>query len=241
MSETPSIWPSRLMTSLTAAVTSGLSALMSPLPWISTRSPISSGKVGVVDDDVVALGLAVAHLRRLEILLADLTADDGREHYEQDPADDGRLPVRRTPPAGARREVAGLHLGSSSREFVREVLLGDMRRLPGTRPAAYECSQASRACGSPEPWCGQPLRAVRNPRASPPRRSRPAARRRQAHDRQLLARARDGEELGARGRLRGRRVRGQPADGQLAVEHRDGDGRSLACAHRRVSPWPVRS
>ena len=42
MSETPLIWPRRLTTSLTAAVTSGSSALIEPLPWISTRSPISS-------------------------------------------------------------------------------------------------------------------------------------------------------------------------------------------------------
>ena len=73
------------------------------------------GIVRVVDDDVVALGLAVAHLRRLEVLLADLAADDGGEDDEEDPADDGCLAMRRAPSAGARREVPGLHCG----EFLR--------------------------------------------------------------------------------------------------------------------------
>ena len=44
MSVTPSIFPSRLTTSFTAEVTAGSSDLIEPLPWMSTRSPIVSGK-----------------------------------------------------------------------------------------------------------------------------------------------------------------------------------------------------
>ena len=44
MSVTPSILSRRWTTSFTAAVTSGSSDLIEPLPWMSTRSPISSEK-----------------------------------------------------------------------------------------------------------------------------------------------------------------------------------------------------
>ncbi len=67
------------------------------------------GEAGVGDDHVAALGLAVAHRRRLEVLLADLAADHGGEDDEEDPADDGGLAVGGTPSAGACREVARLH------------------------------------------------------------------------------------------------------------------------------------
>ena len=43
VSSTPSMVSRRSTTSSVTAVTSGLSALMSPLPWISTRSLMSSG------------------------------------------------------------------------------------------------------------------------------------------------------------------------------------------------------
>ena len=44
MFSTPAIRSRRLTTSFTAAVTAGLSALIEPLPWMSTRSPIVAGK-----------------------------------------------------------------------------------------------------------------------------------------------------------------------------------------------------
>ena len=43
ISETPSSFPSRRTTSSTAAWTSGSSALIEPLPWMSTCSTTSSG------------------------------------------------------------------------------------------------------------------------------------------------------------------------------------------------------
>jgi hypothetical protein len=69
-------------------------------------------EAGGVDHGVVTLGLAVAHLSRLQALLADVAADHGREDHEQQPADYGCRAVLRTPPACARRDVAGFHLGT---------------------------------------------------------------------------------------------------------------------------------
>src|SRR3712207_6861685 len=56
-----------------------------------------------VDDHLAALGLAVAHRRRLQVLLADAACDDRGENDEEQPPEDGRLAVRGTPSACARR------------------------------------------------------------------------------------------------------------------------------------------
>ena len=67
------------------------------------------GEAGGLDDHVAALGLAAARRRLVEIVLADLAADDDGEDDEQDPAEDGRLAVLGAPSTDARCEVAGLH------------------------------------------------------------------------------------------------------------------------------------
>ena len=93
---------------------------------------------GGVDHHVVLLRLAVAHLGRLERLLADLAADDGREDHEQEPADDCLLAVLRAPSACALRDVAALHWGAppGSRGWV-------IGRLPPAPTASHMGQQAS--------------------------------------------------------------------------------------------------
>jgi hypothetical protein len=51
------------------------------------------GEARGLDDHVAALGLAVAGRRLVEVVVADLAADDDGEDDEQDPADDRRLAV----------------------------------------------------------------------------------------------------------------------------------------------------
>ena len=67
------------------------------------------GEACGLDDHVAAHGLAVALRRLVDVVQADLAADDGGEDDEQDPAEDGRLAVLGAPSTGARCEVAGLH------------------------------------------------------------------------------------------------------------------------------------
>ena len=67
------------------------------------------GEAGGLDDHVAALGLAAAGRRLVEVVLADLAADDDGEDDEQDPADDGRLAVLGAPSTDARCEVLRLH------------------------------------------------------------------------------------------------------------------------------------
>ena len=72
------------------------------------------GEARGLDDHVAAHGLAVALRRLVDVVQADLAADDGGEDDEQDPAEDGRLAVLRAPSTGARCEIAGLHQDLSS-------------------------------------------------------------------------------------------------------------------------------
>jgi hypothetical protein len=94
MSVMPSIRCRRLTTSRTAAVTAG------------SATP---GEARGLDDHVAALGLAIARRRLVEVVLADLAAQDGGEDDEGDPAEDGCPTVLRAPSTGSRREIAGLH------------------------------------------------------------------------------------------------------------------------------------
>ena len=113
MSVTPSICSRRLTTSLTAAVTSGPSALIEPLPWMSTRSPTSSGKPA----------LSTMMSWRLDSPLPIF--DDSRfcwptlppmtVHHEQDPAEDRRLAVAGAPPPPRAPGLGGCILGGSPR------------------------------------------------------------------------------------------------------------------------------
>ena len=66
------------------------------------------GEPGGRDDHVAALGLAAARLGVVDRVQPDPPADDGGEHDEQDPADDGQLAVLRAPSTGSRREITGL-------------------------------------------------------------------------------------------------------------------------------------
>ncbi len=135
------------------------------------------GEARVVDDHRAALGLAVAARRLLEVLLADLAADEGGEDDEEDPADDGRLAVGGTPSAGACREVARLH-GAPGKGFE-----GDRCSLPAG-PASLPGGLAGVRLPIKPRWavrpplgaeCGRP-QLVRRLRA-PCRRSRPRGRR----------------------------------------------------------------
>ena len=72
------------------------------------------GEARGLDDHVAALGLAAALRRLVDLVQADPAADDGGEHDEQDPAEDGRLAVLRAPSTGACCEVAGLASDLSS-------------------------------------------------------------------------------------------------------------------------------
>jgi hypothetical protein len=67
------------------------------------------GEACSLDDHVATLGLAIARRRLVDVVLADLAAEDGSEDDEQDPAKDGRLAVLRAPSTGSRREITGLH------------------------------------------------------------------------------------------------------------------------------------
>ena len=92
------------------------------------------GEVRVVDDGVVLLGLAVAHLGRLEVLLADLAADHGREDDEEDPAEDGGLAMLRRPPPARPARLRRRRYRPTSRR----------RRSPSGRLPA-SCAAASTA------------------------------------------------------------------------------------------------
>ena len=76
------------------------------------------GEAGGLDDHVAALRLAAAGRRLVEIVLADLAADDDGEDDEQDPAEDGRPAVLGAPTTDARCEIAGLHDGLPPKWFV---------------------------------------------------------------------------------------------------------------------------
>ena len=68
------------------------------------------GEVGGLHDLHGALGLAVAHLSRRQVLLADALAGEGGEDDEEDPSEDGGLSVLRAPTSGASSQVAwGVH------------------------------------------------------------------------------------------------------------------------------------
>ena len=98
------------------------------------------GEAGGVDDHVAALGLAVALRRFVDVVLADLAAEDGGQDDERDPAEDGRLAVLRTPTTGTSREVPGLHKRGSSFRGGGEELSS---RLPPLGSPASGGSQAS--------------------------------------------------------------------------------------------------
>ena len=66
------------------------------------------GETGGRDEHVAPLGLAAAGRRLVDLVQADPSADDGGEHDEQDPAEDGRLAVLRAPSTGSRGEITGL-------------------------------------------------------------------------------------------------------------------------------------
>jgi hypothetical protein len=60
------------------------------------------------DEHVAPLGLAAARRRLVDLVQPDPSADDGGEHDEQDPAEDGRLAMLRAPSTGSRGEITGL-------------------------------------------------------------------------------------------------------------------------------------
>ena len=119
ISVTPSIRSRRLTTSRTAAVTCRIAGLDRALALHEHLLAGLLGEAGGLDDHVAALGLAAARRRLVEVVLADLAADDGGEDDEQDPAEDGGLAVLGAPSTGACCEVARLHLRLLRRGFVR--------------------------------------------------------------------------------------------------------------------------
>jgi hypothetical protein len=105
------------------------------------------GEAGGLDDLVAALGLSVAHVLVGELLLADHPAEDGREDHEGEPAEDRLLAMLRAPPAGARSEVAGLHVVGRLLGRGRDVP-GNVSELPaagppGLRGLPVSCGAAS--------------------------------------------------------------------------------------------------
>ena len=110
------------------------------------------GIVRVVDDDVVALGLAVAHLRRLEVLLADLAADHGGEDDEEDPAENGCLAVRRAPSCRRAPRGSGIALWGVPPRGDREDFWGTCADSQRSRPAPMRASL--RPVGGLHPSCG---------------------------------------------------------------------------------------
>ena len=68
------------------------------------------GEVGGLHDLHGALGLAVAHLSRRQVLHGEALAGEGGDDDEEDPADDGGLSMLRAPTSGASSQVAwGVH------------------------------------------------------------------------------------------------------------------------------------
>ena len=89
---------------------------------LALHEHLLAGPVGEArgrDDLLAALGLAAPPRRVVEIVLADLAADDGGEDDEQDPAEDGRLAVLGAPSTCAGCGIAGLHRALLGRRFLR--------------------------------------------------------------------------------------------------------------------------
>ena len=117
------------------------------------------GVVRVVDDHVVALGLAVAHLRRLEVLLADLAADHGGEDDEEDPAEDGCLAVRRAPSCRRAPRGCGVALWGVPPRGDRGTCWGTCADSQRSRPAPMRASL--RPVRGADPSCGAASRPAR--------------------------------------------------------------------------------
>ena len=176
MSVTPSIFPSRLTTSFTAEVTAGSSDLIEPLPWMSTRSPIVSGKPAssTIIEPRLDSPLPLADCSRF--CWPTLPPMRVARTTKRIQPMTGGLAVGGTPSAGACREVARLH-GAPGEGFE-----GDRCSLPAGPGPSQEGLQASVFRKTAVGGAATSRRGVRAPsvvrrRRAPCRRSRPRGRR----------------------------------------------------------------